>query len=356
MPSVGVSLDPPHRRRTLHKEQHSKVRVWREDCEGTATTSLAFIPSRVAGNRHQLAELHLFLQTTTMAAAGLSSKWITVSEPVPHVLHIELARKPVNAFSNEYWRAYGALFQRLATEGRDVRVAVVSSRIAKMFTAGIDFAAAGDIAQGGLSDVEALDGARASLSFHADIEEYQRAIGSPQRCSFPVIVAVHGLVLGLGVDIVSACDIRYAAETAQFSIKEVDIGLAADVGSLAFLPKVVGNHSMLHEFAYSTKLFSAADALQMGLVSRVVPGNRDEVVRAALELATLIATKSPVAVSGTKRILNHSRDHSVAENLEYTAAWNAAALRTQDIPESLLAAREKRSTKFAPLRKPPARL
>ncbi|KAF7318162.1 Delta-2 dienoyl-CoA isomerase [Mycena chlorophos] len=308
-----------------------------------------------------------------MAAAGLSSKWITVSEPVPHVLHIELARKPVNAFSNEYWRAYGALFQRLATEGRDVRVAVVSSGIAKMFTAGIDFAAAGDIAQGGLSDVEALDGARASLSFHADIEEYQRAIGSPQRCSFPVIVAVHGLVLGLGVDIVSACDIRYAAETAQFSIKEVDIGLAADVGSLAFLPKVVGNHSMLHEFAYSTKLFSAADALQMGLVSRVVPGNRDEVVRAALELATLIATKSPVAVSGTKRILNHSRDHRrvVAENLEYTAAWNAAALRTQvlepasavlaliglkDIPESLLAAREKRPTKFAPLRKPPAKL
>ncbi|KAJ7062862.1 Delta2-dienoyl-CoA-isomerase [Mycena amicta] len=289
-------------------------------------------------------------------AAGLSSQWITVSEPIPHVLHIELARKPVNAFSTEYWRAYGALFERLVSEGRDVRAAVVSSALRKLFTAGIDFASAAEITTGGLSGVAETDPARASLSLHRDIREYQRAIGAPQRCPFPVIVAVHGLVLGLGVDIVSACDIRYAAESVQFSIKEVDIGLAADVGSLAFLPKITGNHSMLHEFAYSTRPISASDALRMGLVSRIVSGGRDEVVRSALELAGVIATKSPIAVSGTKRLLIHSRDHSVSENLDYTAAWNAAALRTQDIPEGLLAAKEKRPTVFAALRKAPSKL
>ncbi|KAJ7856035.1 ClpP/crotonase-like domain-containing protein, partial [Mycena leptocephala] len=234
-----------------------------------------------------------------------------------------------------FWAAYGALFDRIASEGRDVRAAVLSSAIPKLFTAGIDLADAAKITTGGLKGVSSLDGARSSLALLRDIKEFQHAIGAPERCPFPVIVAVHGLVLGLGVDIVSACDVRYAAESAQFSVKEVDIGLAADVGTLAYLPKIVGNHSLLREFAFSAALFSAADAARMGLLSRVVPGGRAEVVQAALKLAEVIAGKSPVAVSGTKRILLHSRDHSVADNLEYTAAWNAAALQTQVRPSFL---------------------
>ncbi|KAJ7912686.1 Delta2-dienoyl-CoA-isomerase [Mycena leptocephala] len=284
-------------------------------------------------------------------AADLSSKWLLVSSPSPYVLHIELARNPVNAFSHEFWAAYGALFDRITSEGRDVRAAVLSSAIPKLFTAGIDLADAAKITTGGLKGVSSLDGARSSLALLRDIKEFQHAIGAPERCPFPVIVAVHGLVLGLGVDIVSACDVRYAAESAQFSVKEVDIGLAADVGTLAYLPKIVGNHSLLRELAYSATLFSAADAERMGLLSRVVPGGRAEVVQAALKLAEVIAGKSPVAVSGTKRILLHSRDHSVADNLEYTAAWNAAALQTQDIPETLAAAKARRAPAFAPLRR-----
>ncbi|KAJ7756597.1 Delta2-dienoyl-CoA-isomerase [Mycena metata] len=284
-------------------------------------------------------------------AADLSSKWLKVSEPAPHVLHIEFARPPVNAFSVEFWSAYGALFDRITTEGRDVRAAVVSSGLPKLFTAGIDLADAAKITEGGLGGVTNADGARSALALRQDMKAFQHAIGAPERCPFPVIVAVHGLALGLAIDIVSACDIRYAAESAQFSIKEVDIGLAADVGTLAYLPKIIGNHSLMRELAYSTAMFSAADAERLGLVSRVVPGGRDEVVAAALALAGVIAGKSPVAVSGTKRILLHSRDHSVADNLEYTAAWNAAALQTHDIPESIAAAKARRVPKFAALRK-----
>ncbi|KAJ7311779.1 Delta2-dienoyl-CoA-isomerase [Mycena albidolilacea] len=281
--------------------------------------------------------------------ADLSSKWLLVSEPAPHVLHIELARTPVNAFSSEFWHAYGALFDRITAEGRDVRAAVLSSAIPKLFTAGIDLADAAKITTGGLSGATQIDGARTSLAMLRDIKDFQHAIGAPERAQFPVIVAVHGLVLGLGIDIIAACDVRYAAESSQFSIKEVDIGLAADVGTLAYLPKITGNHSLMREMAYSAALFSASDASRMGLLSRVVPGGREEVVAAALALAGVIAGKSPIAVSGTKRILLHSRDHSVAENLEYTAAWNAAALQTQDIPESLAAAKGRRAPKFAPL-------
>ncbi|KAK6984876.1 delta-2 dienoyl-CoA isomerase [Favolaschia claudopus] len=277
-------------------------------------------------------------------AASLSSKWINVSEPHPHVLHVELHRTPVNAFSSELWADYGALMDRITHEGRDVRALVLSSALPKVFTAGIDIA---DLGAG----PPAADNARKSLATHTHLKEFQHAIGSPERCPFPVIAAVHGLVIGLGIDIISACDIRLAAEGTQFTIKEVDVGLAADIGTLAYLPKISGNESLMRELAYTARMFSAEEALRLGLLSNVVAGGREGVVRAALDLAAVIAQKSPVAVSGTKRILTHSRDHSVAQNLEYTAAWNAGALQTADIPESLRAAKARSQPVFAPLRK-----
>ncbi|KAJ7134120.1 ClpP/crotonase-like domain-containing protein [Mycena filopes] len=283
-------------------------------------------------------------------AQNLSSKWISVAEPLPHVLHVELGRKPVNAFSNELWTEYAALLDRITTEGRDVRALVLSSALPKLFTAGIDLA---DLSS---SSPDFPDGARASLATYHHLKEFQHAIGAPERCPFPVIVAVHGLVVGLGIDIISACDIRYAAEGTQFTIKEVDVGLAADIGTLAYVPKVIGNHSLLREVAYTARLFSADEAARMGLLSTVVPGGREEVIAAALKLAGVIASKSPIAVSGTKRILLHSRDHSVSDNLEYTAAWNSAALQTNDIPETLRAAKTRTPPVFAPLRKTSAKL
>ncbi|KAJ7797533.1 ClpP/crotonase-like domain-containing protein [Mycena leptocephala] len=128
---------------------------------------------------------------------------------------------------------------------------------------------------GGVNGVSGPDGARCSLALLRDIKEFQQAIGAPERCLFPVIVVVRGLVLGLGIDIVTACDVRYAPEGAQFIIKEVDIALAADVGSLTYILKIVGNHSLLRVLA-----FSAADGQCLGLFSCVVPDGRAEVVQA----------------------------------------------------------------------------
>lgn len=93
-------------------------------------------------------------------------------------------------------------------------------------------------------------------------------------------------------------------------IQEVDIGLAPDVGTLAYLPKITGNDSLARELTYTGRLFSAAEAEKLGLVSRIVDGSRDEVVKAALNLAEIIATKSPIAVLGSKHLLTHSRDHT----------------------------------------------
>lgn len=101
------------------------------------------------------------------------------------------------------------------------------------------------------------------------------------------------------------------------------------MGSLAYLPKITGNMSFIREMAYTAQWFPASKAEQIGLVSKVVEGGRDEVVAAALEVAQLIATKSLIAVTGTKRLLSHARDHSVSENLEYTTLWNSAMLQTK---------------------------
>ncbi|TFK61591.1 Delta2-dienoyl-CoA-isomerase [Pluteus cervinus] len=283
----------------------------------------------------------------------MSTSWIKVSEPIPHVFHVELARGPVNAFSNEFTRQYSEVFDRLGglrLDGPtppDVRAVVLSSAIPKLFTAGLDLSEAANIDT--LTGAGA-DGARSSLDLRQYILEFQEAIGKPAKCPFPVIAAVHGPVVGLGMDIISACDVRYAAEDAQFSIKEVDIGLAADIGTLAYLPKTVGNASLAHELAYTARMFSAAEAETLGLVSKVVKGSQEDVVQAALALGKVIASKSPVAITGTKRLLAHARDHSVAESLEYTSLWNSAMLMTRDMAECLGATKGKRLPQFAGLK------
>jgi len=146
------------------------------------------------------------------------------------------------------------------------------------------------------------------------------------------------------VDLITACDIRYCAQDAFFQVKEVDIGLAADVGTLQRLPKVIGNQSLVNELAFTSRRMMADEALSSGLVSRVFP-DKVGMLDAAFTLAAEISTKSPVAVQGTKINLVYSRNHSVADGLNYTATWNMSMLQTQDIVKSVQAAMEKQELK-----------
>ncbi|KAF8877417.1 ClpP/crotonase-like domain-containing protein [Infundibulicybe gibba] len=205
-----------------------------------------------------------------------------------------LGSAPANAFNTDN----GHLFERLAQEAEDIRAVVVSSSIPKMFTAGLDLNTAAP------SLGESREGMMVPdpPSHGRVLLEFQHAIGSPERCPFPVIAATHGHTL------------------------EVDIGLAADVGSLAFLPKLPATIHLSGNLHTGGRFQLKKQRDWSGVQSH--NGGRDEVVKAALDLAKLIATKSPVAVASSKRLITHSRDHTVAENLEYTSAWNSAALMT----------------------------
>ncbi|KAA8646550.1 hypothetical protein EYZ11_008248 [Aspergillus tanneri] len=264
----------------------------------------------------------------------------------PYVAHVEINRPDkMNAFFEAMWLEMAQVFNALSHDP-SVRAIVLSGAGEKAFTAGLDVHAA---SQGELSSgSEDIDGARKAAHLRRHIGTFQDSITAIERCEKPVISAVHGFALGLAIDISAATDIRVCAQDTRFSVKEVDIGLAADIGTLSRLPKIVGNNGWVKEVALTAKIFGAEEAKSVGFVNSVYD-NKEATVKAALELAKLIAGKSPVAVQGTKEILNWSRDHSVQDGLRYTSVWNSAALQTKDVSAALLSGIQKRKPTFEKL-------
>lgn len=202
----------------------------------------------------------------------------------------------------------------LLSPSPDVRVIVLSGAGSKAFTSGLDVKAA---SQSTLTSGSDSDSARQATTLRRHIVEFQDCISAIERCEKPVIAAIHGFALGLAVDIATAADVRLSAADTRFAVKEVDIGLAADIGTLSRLPKVVGNYGWVKDVALTARIFGAEEALRVGLVSGVYE-TKEKTLKAAFDLAALIASKSPVAVQGTKELLNWSRDHSVQDGKLHT--------------------------------------
>jgi delta(3,5)-delta(2,4)-dienoyl-CoA isomerase len=142
--------------------------------------------------------------------------------------------------------------------------------------------------------------------------------------------------------------VRLAAANTRFAVKEVDIGLAADIGTLARLPKIVGSASWVKDVCMSARDFSAQEALQVGFVSQVHE-DKETTVRAALAMAARLAEKSPVAVQGTKELLNYGRENGTAAALRYTSVWNSVALQATDVPSALMSTFSKKKPTFEKL-------
>ena len=183
------------------------------------------------------------------------------------------------------------------------------------------------------------------------VDAFQACITSIEQCEKPIIAAIHGWCLGLGIDITVCCDVRICARDTRFSVKEVDIGIAADIGTLSRLPKIVRSGSWVKDVCLSARQFGAEEAEKVGFVSWVGErgGGKEEVVKEALRWAGLVAGKSPVAVQGTKEILNWSWDRSVEDGLRYTSVWNSAMLQSADTREAMMAGIGKKKPRFAKL-------
>lgn len=142
------------------------------------------------------------------------------------------------------------------------------------------------------------------------------------------------------------CDQQAAADDTQ--VKEAAIGLAADVGTLSRLPKLGCSLSWVKDLAYTARVFGADEAARQGLVSEVC-STKAATIQKAMETARTIAMHSPVAVQGTKRNIDYSRDHTIKDGLEYVATWNSAMLQTEDLPKALTSGLKKTQAKFSKL-------
>lgn len=257
--------------------------------------------------------------------------FILADWPTDSVLRLSMNRPPLNAFSSPFWSSLATNFAKVRQDP-DVRAVILCSNT-RAFTAGLD------LKEDGLQLIGA-DSARSGLLLRQHVLEFQAAISKIEDCERPVIVAIHGVCYGLGLDIITACDIRLCESGALFSIKEVDAGIAADIGTLQRLPKKTGNDSLLRELALTARTFGPKKACELGLIAQrhVVEGGKEALMAHALQLAQQIASKSPVATLGTKHLLNYSADHGVNEGLNYTALWSANALQASDVRDSIQAA------------------
>ncbi|CAG2181893.1 unnamed protein product, partial [Oppiella nova] len=231
--------------------------------------------------------------------------------------------------NRDFFREVFSCFNEI-NDDKQSRVVVISGA-GKTFSAGLDFNDMLDMI-GHLTTTgpEAGDVATKAKFLRNMIILLQNSFNSIVKCSKPVIASVHGGCVGAGLDLIAATDIRYASNDAFFSLREVDIGMAADLGSLQRFPKIVGNDSLVREMAFTAKNISSAEAKQLGLISSVFSEPK-EALEAALETAKKIAVQSPVAVQGTKIALNYSRNHSDRDGLEFMANWNMCMLQSDDL-------------------------
>ncbi len=261
-------------------------------------------------------------------------------EKKEHIAWVFMNRpKKLNACGPDFWREIIEVMSELDDDD-EIRVIILAAR-GKCFTAGIDLVGmAAELP--GLTEKGMMG--RKRLKMVKSIMQLQDSITSLDKCRKPVIAAIHGYCIGAGVDIITACDIRLASADATFSIREAQVAIVADVGTLQRLPRIIGE-GHTKELTYTAKDIDAARAKEINLLNEVYP-DQDSLFAAAEALAKEIADQSPLAVMSAKEVINYCRDKNVADGLDYVANRSANILPSDDFFEAIAAFGERRKPKF----------
>ena len=263
------------------------------------------------------------------------------------VAHIVLNRPDKrNSMIHEFWDELPTIVQSI-DQNSTARVIVLSST-GPHFTSGLDTSIFG-------SSVESSDNPenvekskrQRSAKLYDTIKHMQKSFTCLEQCRIPVIAAIQGGAIGGGVDLVTACDLRYMTEDGFLSIYEINIGMTADVGTFPRITRLLPE-GVVKELAYTGRRITAQEAKQHGLVNEIYT-DHEAMLEATMGIARQIATKAPLAVYGSKKIINHSRDHSTADSLDYISLWNASMLQPDEISEAFAAAQEDREGNFVDL-------
>ena len=248
----------------------------------------------------------------------------------------------LNKMTMNFWYELPRILDEIDKDA-SLRVLILSST-GKHFCAGMDLKNFGTLGNDAEKKTNVPDKARIGESLYRVAKELQDMLSKLEKLRIPVLAGIQGGCIGGGLDLVTAADMRFASKDAFFCIQEANIGMAADIGTLQRLPRVIPE-GKVRELAYTGRRMPAGEALEAGLVNKVYESH-EEMVSGLKEMAAVIASKSPLAVYGTKAILNFSRDHTIAEGLEYNALWSGAMLPQEDMAEAMMSNIEKREPEF----------
>jgi enoyl-CoA hydratase len=256
------------------------------------------------------------------------------------VLHLTLNRpKVVNAMNMQMWVELAQAFE-LVEQDPSVKAVVVSGE-GRGFTSGMDVDVFAQMQKVALD--EPCEGRKREKLMRV-IDKFQQVISAPEKCRVPVIAAVHGPCIGAGVDFITACDLCYSDVSAVFSVKEVDLAIIADVGTLQRLPKLVGERQA-KELAFTGRNFGGLEAEKLGLVLKALP-DQEALLAHVGDVARAIAKKSPLTIRGIKQTIHYQRDHSTADSLQQIRYHNAAVLYSDDLVKAVGALMSKTEPKF----------
>ena len=259
------------------------------------------------------------------------------------VAHVRLSRgDQLNTMTPEFWSELPAIVDEISDSGR-ARVIVLSAQ-GRHFCAGMDLSVfSGDASLE--SDSQEIGRRRANVRL--SLLHLQRSFTALEEARMPVLAAIQGACVGGAVDLVTAADCRYATADAWFSIHEINIGMTADVGTLQRLPKLIPA-GVAREYAYTGRRMPAERAHQLGLVNEVFD-DHESMIDAVMDIAAEIASKSPLAVHGTKEAINYSRDHTVEDSLRHIALWQSGMFHPGDLEETFRAQSEGRVPSYEDL-------
>lgn len=254
------------------------------------------------------------------------------------ILQVCLNRpKQLNALNDVVFEEIGKLFSNvyLILKHEDIRVIILTGN-GKCFSSGLDLKSnvAKTLMEMNLD--HNVDPGRKGFHFYSSLKNWQRNLLSIEKCELPVIAGVHGYCLGAGVSILSFVDYRIATVDARLSVREVDIGLTADLGALQKLAKISGKEGIVKRLSFTGEIFSGEEGFKYGIIEEVVE-KQSELEGRLFYLAEQIAAKSPLAIWGIKRCINYARDNTIENSLDMVATLNSALIQTGDIPESITA-------------------
>lgn len=271
----------------------------------------------------------------------MSEQFFSIEETPDGVAQLRLCRpEKMNTMTPAFFPALRDAVRALNAAGR-TRVLVISSS-GKHFSAGMAL----DVFAGGMPLLDTSD-ARRRLAFQDGLRQLMQCFDALPEARFPVIAAVHGGCIGGALDLAVACDLRLASADAFFVVQEIQIGMAADLGVLQRLPKVVPP-GVAREMAYTGARVGAGRALAVGLVNEVLP-DAQALHERALALAREIAAKSPLAIAGSKLALNYAVDHPSADALQQMTLLQSAIFDAGEMAKAIAAWRDKQAAEFAPL-------